>query len=147
MQTLLNAACRKEVFNRLAELSPDDKPKWGMMSAPQMIAHVSRQLKCAFGFVNDKTLSTIWRFWPINKLVIYVIPWPRGLPTAEAWKDPERRDWKSEAEQLQKLIEKFSGENESVNWGLHPILGSLTEKDWATLSYRHIDHHFRQFGV
>jgi len=100
MQTLRDTSCRKEVLDRLVRLKPEDQPKWGSMSAPQMAAHVSRQLKCAFGLEHDRSLSTIWRFWPLNKLVIYVFPWPHHLPTADAWKDPKRDVWSREIDQL-----------------------------------------------
>lgn len=147
MQTLLNVECRKEVLDRLSGLSPDDKPKWGTMSAPQMVAHVSRQLKCAFGLEHDKPLSTIWQFWPFRNLVIYILPWPHHLPTADAWKNPKRDGWDREIDQLRKLIQKFSVKDDTVEWGTHPILGKLDAKDWAVVSYRHIDHHLRQFGT
>ncbi|HKI44739.1 MAG TPA: DUF1569 domain-containing protein [Balneolales bacterium] len=146
MQTLLDAGCRKDVLNRLSGLFPDDKPKWGTMSAPQMIAHVSMQMKCALGINHEKPLNPIWRFWPLKKLVIYIVPWPHGLPTAESWKNPQRSDWNREMEQLQMLIREFPNKRSLDEWGIHPILGQLNKKDWGRLSYRHINHHLRQFG-
>lgn len=145
MQTLLDAECRKDVLRRLSGLSPDDKPKWGKMRAPQMVAHVSMQMKCAVGIISEKPLYTVWRFWPLKKLVIYVAPWPHGLPTAKSWKDPERGSWKTEMEQLQKLISEFPEKDKTQSWGIHPILGRLDKKDWGRLSYRHIHYHLRQF--
>ncbi|MGH9801334.1 MAG: DUF1569 domain-containing protein, partial [Blastocatellia bacterium] len=29
----------------------------------------------------------------------------------------------------------------------HPAFGKLSTKDWGALTYKHMDHHFRQFGV
>ena len=146
MRTLLDVECRKEVLNRLSGLSPDDKPMWGAMSAPRMVAHVSMQMKCALGIEHEKTRSTVWCFWPLKKLIIYVAPWPHGLPTAESWKNPERGDWNGEIEQLKKLINEFSETRDTHEWGIHPILGRLEKKDWGRLSYRHINHHLLQFG-
>jgi hypothetical protein len=30
---------------------------------------------------------------------------------------------------------------------VHPIFGKLSQGDWLTWGYRHVDHHLRQFGV
>lgn len=146
MRTLLNPSCSNEILARLSSISVHDRPKWGTMSAHQMITHLSRQLKCAMGLVKDKPVHTIWRFWPLNKLVIYILPWPHGLPTAKEWKDPERNDWNEDVKQLRKHIRAFLEKNSNEEWGDHPILGKLNKRDWGKLSYRHIDHHFRQFG-
>jgi transposase InsO family protein len=29
----------------------------------------------------------------------------------------------------------------------HSLFGRLTPEEWATLMYKHVDHHLRQFGV
>jgi hypothetical protein len=29
----------------------------------------------------------------------------------------------------------------------HSFFGRLTPEEWATLMYKHLDHHLRQFGV
>ena len=30
---------------------------------------------------------------------------------------------------------------------VHPFFGTLTGKQWGETQYKHVDHHFRQFGV
>ena len=29
----------------------------------------------------------------------------------------------------------------------HPFFGPMTEEEWDTLQWKHLDHHLRQFGV
>lgn len=31
--------------------------------------------------------------------------------------------------------------------GEHPAFGKMTSKAWGVPGYRHLDHHFKQFGV
>jgi hypothetical protein len=39
------------------------------------------------------------------------------------------------------------GREARPHWNPHPAFGSLPNWEWGRLMYRHIDHHFRQFGV
>jgi hypothetical protein len=32
-------------------------------------------------------------------------------------------------------------------WPEHPAFGRMSRRVWGVLGYRHLDHHFRQFGV
>jgi len=29
----------------------------------------------------------------------------------------------------------------------HPMFGTLTRQEWLTWTFRHVDHHLRQFGA
>ena len=45
------------------------------------------------------------------------------------------------------LIERFDEKRDQQSWPEHPLFGKLSGKDWAALSYKHFNHHLRQFGV
>jgi hypothetical protein len=32
-------------------------------------------------------------------------------------------------------------------YAAHPMFGPLTRREWMLWGYRHMDHHFRQFGI
>jgi hypothetical protein len=32
-------------------------------------------------------------------------------------------------------------------WPRHPAFGAMSRLDWGVLGYRHVVHHFTQFGV
>src|SRR6266566_312687 len=44
------------------------------------------------------------------------------------------------------LIERFCDKQQQQTWPEHPLFGKLSGKDWAALSYKHLNHHLRQFG-
>lgn len=147
MKTLLREEIRKEVRDRLSKLSPDMPRRWGTMSAIQMLAHVSLQLENAVTIRQTPQMKIVWLIHPVRKLLFNLIPWPHGLPTAPDWKNPETENWKYETNRFLSLINKFSEDRDVVKWGKHPLFGKLSGKEWGRLSYRHIDHHFRQFGI
>lgn len=46
------------------------------------------------------------------------------------------------------LITKFSlGGETKVSSHPHPFFGKLTPMEWSVGMYKHLDHHFQQFGV
>jgi len=57
-------------------------------------------------------------------------------------------DLGTERERLRGLIERFTAAG-PAGGTMHPhsFFGRLTPEEWATLMYKHLDHHLRQFGV
>jgi len=82
MKNLSDPQLRQELAARLANLRPDTTRKWGKMTAPQMVCHVTDAF---LGIMGDKPMQ-IPRgvsFWPLMKsFVLYApIKWPPGVPT------------------------------------------------------------------
>lgn len=48
---------------------------------------------------------------------------------------------------MKSMWQQFTARNQQQQWPEHPAFGKLSTKDWGVLVYRHIDHHFKQFGV
>lgn len=42
---------------------------------------------------------------------------------------------------------KLATGRSSITCHEHPFFGKMTGEDWGHLMYKHLDHHFRQFGV
>lgn len=147
MHTLVSKTDRQEIRKRLKNLSPATKPVWGSMTSLQMLAHVALQLESALSITQVERMPGSWFYRPFRKLIIYIFPWPHNLPTTPSWKNPKTKDWDYEMNRFYQLVEKFSETDRPIEWGVHPLLGKLSRKDWGCLSYRHIDHHFRQFAL
>jgi len=46
------------------------------------------------------------------------------------------------------LIDRFAvGGPQCCTKHPHTFFGQMTPEEWATLMYKHLDHHLRQFGV
>jgi hypothetical protein len=60
----------------------------------------------------------------------------------------DERDLERERERLCGLIDRFAAAGpEGCTAHPHPFFGPLTAEEWATLMYKHLDHHLRQFGA
>jgi hypothetical protein len=55
--------------------------------------------------------------------------------------------WERDREVLIELIDRFGTAAPETLGPAHPMFGPMRPHDWDVLSYRHLDHHLRQFGV
>jgi hypothetical protein len=147
MKTLWDAPARQDVRQRLARLTPASSRRWGTMSAPQMVAHLVDAMRMAIGEMPVPSKNLPLRFTPIKQLVIYCLPFPKGAPTAPQLVSRPPGDWPGECATLLTLVDRFAECDRNGAWPDHPAFGTLTGGNWGVLAYRHIDHHFKQFGV
>lgn len=146
-KSIFQAASRAELQQRLAHLAPDRAPLWGKMNAPKMVVHLSDALKMALGELPVKQKKLPLRFPVIKHLAIYVLPWPKGTPTAPELLARAPEAWNGEIVTLSALLEKFSTRSANDSWPRHPAFGKMSGRLWGALVYRHCDHHFTQFGI
>jgi hypothetical protein len=75
-------------------------------------------------------------------------PLRRNSPTVEGLVVKDERDLDIERERLCGLIDRFVAAGpKGCTKHPHSFFGRLTPEEWATLMYKHLDHHLRQFGV
>ena len=148
MKTLFDSARRKELTDRLRRLTAQHTRRWGRMSAHRMINHVADQLRMALGEIPSRERRTMWRNPLLSYVMIFWLPWPKGKAKAprEGF-TTQPTEWSADVQTLVGLIEQFSNQAITSQWPVHPLFGRLSGRAWGVLSYRHLDHHLRQFGV
>ena len=144
-QTIFDPAARQALLGRLDRLSPEASARWGKFTAPLMVSHLIAAVRMALGEIPVKPRDTIMSFPPIRYLIIYVIPWPKGTPTAPEMLSRVPESWASDMAVLKALIERAAA-NQAGPWQRHPAFGTLSPKDWGALIHRHVAHHLTQFG-
>ena len=147
MKTLYHVGRRQELKERLGRLSADTRPQWGKFDAPRMVVHCSDAIRMALGKLPAKPKNTPLRRAPLKQLFVYVLPWPKGAPTARELLERTPADWSAEVATLLELMEEAAAVPRDFEWPEHPAFGRMSHRAWGVLGYRHLDHHFRQFGV
>ena len=152
MKTLSHPKSRRELVSRLENILPDTLRKWGKMTAPQMICHVTDAF---LGIMGDKPME-IPRgvsFWPLMKPFVLYAPfkWPPGVPTRPEFDQVSGSgtppaQFEQDKRSLLAAIDKFSAQPRSFAFRPHPMFHELSEKEWMRWGYLHCDHHLRQFG-
>jgi len=146
-KSIFQATARAELQQRLARLAPDKVPQWGKMTAPKMVVHLSDALKMALGELPVKQRKSFLRFPVVKQLIIHVMPWPKGTPTAPELLARAPAAWNGEVVTLSALVERFADRSPRDEWPRHPAFGNMSGRLWGALVYRHCDHHFTQFGI
>jgi hypothetical protein len=154
MKRIKKAGTVEELVGRARKLSPDARPRWGRLSAHQMLCHVTDVARLVLGEIptrprdparvpRAKPLS----HFPLKQLVLYFLPWPHGVrgPREAFTTQPGALD--EDVKTLEALLSRFKECEPKDVWPPHPLFGRMSTADWDRLLYRHTNHHFRQFGI
>ena len=150
MKNLFEPARVEEVKQRIANLRPDSERQWGKMSPAQALEHCSRGMEMALGEKNLPRVFIGRILGPIVKSRVMANDEPirRNAPTAKALVVLDECDLATERTRLCALIDRFAAAGPAgCTTHPHAFFGRLTPDEWAILSYKHLDHHLRQFGV
>ena len=147
MNSLWKEASRRDLLARATKLSPDSRPLWGKFTVDRMLAHLVDSLRMGSGELPTKSKRLAMRRWPLNVLLVYIVPWPKGVPTARELLARSPEKFEIELATLERYIDAFGRSADRRDWPEHPAFGKLSPKAWGRLTYRHVDHHLRQFGV
>ena len=75
-------------------------------------------------------------------------PMRKNSPTAKSLIVAGEPDLANERDRLSELIDRFTaGGPAGCTTNPHSFFGKMTPEEWAILTYKHLDHHLRQFGV
>tara|TARA_R110000850_G_scaffold16697_6_gene51852 strand:+ start:43779 stop:44228 length:450 start_codon:yes stop_codon:yes gene_type:complete len=149
MKSLFNEEAYAEITSRLDTLSPQSQAQWGKMDVAQMLAHCREPLKVPLGKITLAPPNPVMKFlFSFFKKSLYDDkPWKHGLPTSKEFKITDPCDFQKEKEGLKALINEFYAERTRTQWPPHPFCGHFTTEQWGKMQYKHLDHHFRQFGA
>jgi Protein of unknown function (DUF1569) len=149
MKNLFDAGVYNEITERINKLTPQSQRQWGKMNVAQMLAHCKEAFKVP---LSDKKMPRMFLGllvgWMIKAKLYNDSPWKRNLPTAPNFIIKDERDFEKEKKELTSLINQFyNGGPGNVGKFPHPMFGSFTPEQWGKSMYKHLDHHFQQFGV
>lgn len=155
LKTIGRPADLAEIHRRLAQLRPDTRGRWGRMSAPQMVCHLSDAFRNLLGerpTARGGPLPGRFRGTAFKWLALYApVPWPRGMQTRpEADAELGGTPPSVFAEDVAALIaacDRFLAARAELARRPHFLFGRLSETEWGRWGYLHMDHHLRQFGL
>jgi Protein of unknown function (DUF1569) len=144
---LFDATAKQGIINRINKLTPQSQKQWGKMDVAQMLCHVQAPISVAFGNSTVKGSWLMRQILPLFKSMLYnEKPWKQGLPTDKTFvMTGTVKDFDKEKSQLLDMIGRFTEAN-MIN-EKHPVFGKLTKEQWSKATWKHLDHHLKQFGV
>ena len=148
MGSILKDSDRSAIVNRLQSLSASSAGQWGSMDVAAMLQHLRLSAEMALGELTmPSSNKRAFQVFPLKHLILYVLPFPKGAPTAPALKPGLETPLEQERTALLSLLERIASGPDEGAGPSHPLFGPLTWRQWGVLTYKHADHHLRQFGA
>jgi len=149
MGSILNDTDRTAICQRIASVTSASVPRWGRMDAKAMLTHLKQSALMALGElpVANKSKRAFQEF-PIKHLILHVVPFPKGAPTApELLVQDEAASVDAVRSELVSLVERIGAGPREGDGPVHPLFGKLSFREWGVATYKHTDHHLKQFGA
>jgi hypothetical protein len=150
MKTLANAKDKEEIVQRLRGIRPESQRRWGKMTAPEMVCHLSDAFRISMGQKAARPARTVFTRTLFKWAGLWFpTRWPHGVRTVPEC-DPKLggsspAEFESDLGELWGLLDRFTRQPDGFQWAAHPIFGPMSEKEWMRWGYLHMDHHLRQF--
>jgi hypothetical protein len=149
MNSFADNSVLDECLNRLRRLEVSARPRWGRMTAHEMVCHLVDSFGVAAGTKYASPATGPFQRTMVKWIALRTpFSWPYGVPTRPEIEQgaggTPPSDWVQDCEKLRNAIIRFPAQ---PTLGIHPVFGNMNRSDWLVWGYRHVDHHFRQFGV
>ena len=148
MGSILDERDRNEIVRRLRSLTPSSTGRWGSLDVVGMLQHLRRSARMTLGELPVASSNKrVFQMFPLKHLILYVLPFPKGAPTAAELKPVDAVSFEEERTALLELLERIgTGPSEGAG-PPHPLFGPMSWREWGVATYKHADHHLKQFGA
>lgn len=147
MESYFNEQAWSNLQSRLQQLTPESNAQWGKMNVAQMMKHCQSPLQLAVG-KEEVAMKPNWliKFF-FKKMMYSPKPFKKNAPTPPIFQVTDERDFNKEKEQLKHWMQELWNDRDNESRRPHPVFGEFTKDQWGIMQWKHLDHHFRQFGV
>lgn len=144
-KNLFDESTYVDILERLNKLTPASQPEWGKMDVGQMLAHCAE----AQDVYNGKPLKAPFMmklFRPLLRpMLLSHNNFKHNAPTLDQFRMEDPEDF---AEQRERLVNSLRTMHALGRRPFkHSLLGMMTSDDVGWITWKHLDHHLRQFGV
>jgi hypothetical protein len=148
MGSILNESERTAICNRLRSLSASSTARWGRMNVTGMLEHLQLSARMAVGELTVASVNKrVFQMFPLKHLILYVLPFPKGAPTAPELLPAAAESFEGELASLLTLLDRIGAGPRDGSGPAHPLFGPMSRREWGAVTYKHVDHHLKQFGA
>ncbi len=148
MGSILNDVDRTAILQRIGSVTSASAARWGRMDAKAMLTHLRDSALMALGELPVAPKGKrAFQVFPIKHLILHVVPFPKSAPTAPELLVPDAAPVEAIQAELVSLVERIGAGPREGGGPVHPLFGWLSFREWGVATYKHTDHHLRQFGV
>ncbi len=150
LPSIFNEEVVQNHLTRLEKLTPATAPQWGKMNVSQMLAHLNVPYKIENGSMKSSPsfFAKLMLKLFVKNIIVGEKPYAKNSRTAPEFIIADERDFEKEKAALianikdvhEKGVKHFEGK-------VNATFGPLTSAQYSNLFYKHIEHHFGQFGI
>src|ERR1041384_5173654 len=108
MRSILNEGDRAAIAGRMRSLTVSSTGRWGSMDVAGMLRHLHLSARMALGEMQAPSANKrAFQMFPLKHLILYVLPFPKGAPTAPALKPGLATPLEQERTALLSLLERI----------------------------------------
>jgi len=108
MGSILNETDRAAITSRVRSLSSSSTRRWGTLDVTGMLKHLHLSALMALGEMEVPSANKrVFHVFPFKHLLLYVVPFPKGAPTAPRLKPDAAASIEEERTALLELIERL----------------------------------------
>ncbi len=144
---------KQEVPALLDNLEPFTAPKWGILNAQAMIEHLVGSWRISNGKAQAEQVTPEDQLPKYREFLFSDQPFQPHVknPVMPENEAPalRKKDLKAAKAQLKQEIQDFFSYHEAnpEEKPIHPVFGPLDAEGWLQFQYKHMRHHFWQFGL
>lgn len=150
LPSIFNAETTAKQLDRFNDLTPESKALWGKMNSAQMLAHLNIGYDATYGKIDEKPSAftkLILKLF-VRKVVVGEKPYAKNSRTAPHFVVSDPREFELEKAKLIANIQQVEKDGVAFFDGkVSPSFGKMTAQEWSNQFYKHLDHHFSQFGA
>jgi hypothetical protein len=148
MGSILNESDRAGISSRVRSLSDSSTARWGRMNVTAMLQHLRLSAEMAVGELKVESKNKrVFQSFPLKHLILYVLPFPKGAPTAPELQIGSTASFDEERSAVLELLDRIGAGPREGTGPAHPLFGPLSWSEWGVATYKHVDHHLKQFGA
>jgi hypothetical protein len=141
---------KNELITRSNQLTNESQAQWGKMDVSQMLAHCNVAFEMVYENIHPKP-GAIKQFMLklfVKSIVVGDKPYQKNGRTAPEFIISSEKEFEKEKKRLINYINKTYelGSNHFEGKDSHSF-GKLSKKEWNNMLVKHLDHHFKQFGI
>lgn len=148
--TIFDPAIRKELIRRIQSLNQNSQRQWGKMSVSEMAKHMNSWNDWVLGknaghVYRQDLLGKIFGKLALRSQTKDNTPMKKGMPAGphavrkfRGGLEEQKMIWVND-------VEAYA--NYSNPRFVHDFFGKMTDEQIGIFTYKHADHHLRQFGV
>lgn len=136
----------------MLQLNSNDRGKWGVLNAQQMVEHLSDSVRIANGKRKEQLITQAENLERVRTFMLSDKPFKENTKNVQMPDIPVPAVKLSMHEaveelraELQDFIKAFEGDTTKTI--TNPFFGELNFEEWTHLLNKHFEHHCRQFNL